>query len=140
IITKSPRSNSPVILIAPAGSRLEPLINAFSAPASTIILPIGFTPDTIHFLRAVRGLVLEMNTEYLTFPLSKFFNGLDKFPLVITQVAPALTAIFAASILVFIPPEPTEDKASPAIFTISVVISLISQICFADLSLEGLEV
>ena len=105
IDTVSPLSNLPLTSMIPTESKLFSLLNAFSAPSSTIIDPLFFMLLSIHFFLALNLFVFGINTVQDLF-FSNLLIGLFSDPLVKIILQPEAIHIFAASILVIIPPEP----------------------------------
>ena len=103
--TVSPLLNLPLTPITPTGSKLLPLINAFVAPLSTITDPLFLILLSIHFYLALYLFVFGINTVQ-KFPFSNLLIGLFAEPFVNIILQPDAIHIFAASILVIIPPEP----------------------------------
>ena len=126
-VTTSPREKSPLTLIIPAGNKLLPFFRAFKAPSSMITVPIGFIVPTIHCFLDARGVLEGLNQVQGLF-LNSAFIGLLIVPFVIAIWHPAAIAVFAAEIFVFIPPFPSSDTESPTMFSISSLISVISEI------------
>src|SRR5437016_1443344 len=82
--------------------------------------PFGSNDRAIHRLRAVTGLAGVRNQ--VQRPLSDIAcSGCSILPEAISICVPAVVAIFAASILVRMPPRDSSDSAAPAIASISEV-------------------
>src|SRR5919198_871420 len=100
--------------MTPAGSRLLPLRNAATAPASIVRMPLGSREPAIHFFRAVIGLAGVRN-QVQRAPFAIASSGCAMRPDAITICVPACVAILAASILVCMPPQESSEPAAPAI-------------------------
>src|SRR5215467_2585878 len=112
--TASPRAKLPSTWMTPAGSKLLPLRNAATAPASIVRTPLGSREPAIHFFRAVIGLAGVTNQVQRT-PLAIASSGCAMRPDAMTICVPACVAILAASILVCMPPRESSEPAAPAI-------------------------
>src|SRR6185369_10101676 len=104
--------------ITPAGSRLLPARSAATAPASMVNVPFGSSEPAIQRLRAVTGLAGVRNQVQRP-PSAMACNGCSILPDAISICVPAVVAILAASILVYMPPRDSSDSAAPAIASIS---------------------
>src|ERR1700748_3959026 len=116
--------------MTPAGNRLFPARNAFTAPASIVIVPFGSSEPAIHRLRAVTGLAGVRNQVQRP-PAAIACSGCSILPDAISIWVPAVVAILAASILVYMPPRDNSDSAAPAIRSISEVTDSTIGISFA---------
>ena len=101
-----------------------------------INLPTDFC-DEIHLFLAVCGSTFGLNQVQFA-PFSSSVIGLGTSPLVITIAQPACVAVRAAMSFVIIPPLEIPETPSPAISSISGVISLITSNLFASGFVEGL--
>src|SRR6516162_3340142 len=108
----------PSTWMTPAGSRLLPLRNAATAPASMVNTPLGSSEPAIHFLRAVMGLAGVRN-QVQRAPPAIAASGCATRPEAITICVPPWVAILPASILVCMPPRDSSDPAAPAIASIA---------------------
>ena len=106
------------------------------APWSMINLPTDFW-DEIHLFLAVCGSTCGVN-EVQFAPFSSAMIGLATSPLVIAIAQPACIAVRAAMSFVIIPPLEIPETPSPAISSISGVISLILSSLFASGFVKGL--
>ena len=136
ITTASPRSKCPVTPATPAGNRLLSANNAWCAPLSIKSLPSALRLFAIHRFRAVTGELCARNQVHLA-SASRSIKISPEVPSAIITLHPAAVAIFAASIFVFIPPEPMSDRLGPAIDSMSFVISPTTPICSASASSRG---
>src|SRR5712692_2456384 len=122
--------------MTPAGNRLLPARKALTAPASMVRVPFGSRDPAIHRLRAVTGLAGVRNQVQRP-PSDIACSGCSIVPDAISMCVPAVVAIFAASILVRIPPRDNSDSAAPAIASISDVTVSTIGISFAFGLLAG---
>src|SRR2546423_11600019 len=83
-------------------------------------VPFGANDPAIHRLLAVTGLAGVRNQVQRP-PSAMACSGCSIFPDAINMCVPAVVAIFAASILVRMPPRDNSDPAAPAIASISEV-------------------
>ena len=90
----------------------------------------------IHFLRAVTGFAGVRN-QVQGAPSAIALSGWAMRPDAITMWVPAAVAIFAASILVRMPPRDSSEPAAPAIATISGVMRSTSGTAFAVCRIEA---
>src|SRR5262249_50824836 len=90
----------------------------------------------IHRLRDCSGVALARN-QVQRAPATTRCKGCSSWPDATTMLQPPARAIFAASILVTIPPEPKPDVGLPAIASISGVSSLTSGIWTAPAEAGG---
>ena len=125
MMTASPRSNWPLTLLTPAGSRLRPDCSAARAPSSITITPLGSSVPAIQRLRAVTGLALARN-QVQGAPSPSARSGCSPLPDAMTMCVPAATAILAAASFVTMPPRESSVAASPAIASISGVMAVIT--------------
>src|SRR5262249_25661135 len=101
-----------------AGSRLLPLRNAATAPASIVKTPLGSSEPAIHFLRAVTGLAGVRN-QVQRAPPAIAASGCATRPDAITICVPAWVAILPASLLVGRPRRESPAPAAPAMASIA---------------------
>src|SRR6201999_2327182 len=106
--------------MTPAGNRLLPARKAFTAPASMVSVPLGSSEPAIQRFRAVTGLAGVRNQVQRP-PSDMACSGCSILPEAISIWVPAVVAILAASILVYMPPRDNSDSAAPAIASISEV-------------------
>src|SRR6267154_1073081 len=116
--------------MTPAGKRLFPARNAVTAPASIVSVPLGSSEPAIQRFRAVTGLAGVRNQVQRP-PSAMACSGCSILPDAISIWVPAEVAIFAASILVDMPPRDNSDSAAPAIASISTVTDSTNGISFA---------
>ena len=95
-----------------------------------VSVPFGSSEPAIQRLRAATGLAGVRNQ--VQGPLSAMAcSGCSILPEAISIWVPALVAIFAASILVRMPPRDSSDSAAPAIASMSAVTDSTTGINFA---------
>src|SRR6202023_1540999 len=85
-----------------------------------VSVPLGSKDPAIHRFRAVTGLAGVRNQVQRP-PSAIAASGVSILPDAISICVPDVVAIFAASILVRIPPRDNSDSAAPAIASISEV-------------------
>ena len=83
-----------------------------------VIAPAGCSVPAIHCLRAATGVALGTNQVHAA-PSSRRRSGCGWWPAAMHMWQPAATAIFAARILVVMPPEPSGEALRPAMASIS---------------------
>src|SRR5258708_40047652 len=88
-----------------------------------VSVPCGSSEPGIGVLGAVRGLAGVRNQVQRP-PLAMACSGCSILPDAISIWVPAVVAILAASILVYMPPRDSSDSAAPAIAAISEVTAL----------------
>ena len=131
-----PRANAPSIRRTPTGSRLAPLASARAAPASMVSVPFGSSAPAIHVLRAVAGLEGVMNQVQRP-PSATVRRGFIRRPSAMTMCVPPAVAIWAASILVRMPPRESSEAAPPAMASIAGVMRSTTGMCRAAGSVAG---
>ena len=136
-VALSPRWNSPSIRVTPAGNRLLPADKARTAPSSTTRVPAHFSEPLIQRLRADKGEASGRNQLQRALPSISAANAPTWRPSAIAMRQPAAIAMRAAISLVTMPPWESAEAAAPPMASISGVISRISGMCLADLSLRG---
>src|SRR4030081_1285701 len=94
-------------------------------------VPFGSSEPAIHRLRAVTGLAGVRNQVQRP-PPAMACSGCSILPDAISIWVPAEVAIFAASILVNMPPRDNSDSAAPAIASLSEVTDSTNGISFAS--------
>src|SRR5450631_2295901 len=96
-----------------------------------VSVPFGSSDPAIQRFRAVTGLAGVRNQVQRP-PSAIACSGCSILPDAISIWVPAVVAIFAASILVYMPPRDSSDSAAPAIASISAVTDFTIGISFAS--------